>query len=124
MGFSRQEYWSGLPFPPPGDLPDPGLQTASPALAGEFFTTEPPGKLSWVIKVYAFVKTEVCMLNMCALGENILIPTYYFKMHQKIRIDRWQRIERCNKTSRIKCFCFHLGGEYARITKTFFQLCF
>ena len=87
MGFSRQEYWSGLPFPPPGDLPDPGLQTASPALAGEFFTTEPPGKLSWVIKVYAFVKTEVCMLNMCALGENILIPTYYFKMHQKIRMN-------------------------------------
>ena len=40
MGFSRQEYWSGLPFPPPGDLPEP----ASPALAGGFFTTEPPGK--------------------------------------------------------------------------------
>ena len=42
MGFSRQECWSGLPFPPPGDLPDPGIETespASPALAGEFFTT-------------------------------------------------------------------------------------
>ena len=43
-GFSRQEYWSGLPFPPPGDLPDPGTKPASPALAGELFTTEPPGK--------------------------------------------------------------------------------
>ena len=43
-GFSRQEHWSGLPCPPPGDLPDPGIEPASPALAGRFFTTEPPGK--------------------------------------------------------------------------------
>ena len=38
MGFSRQECWSGLPFPPPGDLPDPGIKPAYPALAGGFFT--------------------------------------------------------------------------------------
>ena len=38
--FSRQEYWSGFPFPSPGDLPDPGIKSASPALAGGFFTTE------------------------------------------------------------------------------------
>ena len=44
MGFSRQEYWSGLPFPSTGDLPDPGAGPQSPALAGRFFTTEPPGK--------------------------------------------------------------------------------
>ena len=44
IGFSRQENWSGLPFPSPGDLPDPGAEPASPALAGGFFTTEPPGK--------------------------------------------------------------------------------
>ena len=44
MGFSRQEYWSGLPWPPPGDLPDPGIELTSPALAGGFFITEPPGK--------------------------------------------------------------------------------
>ena len=44
MGFSRQEYWSGLPFPSPGDLPNPGIKPASPALVGGFFTTEPPGK--------------------------------------------------------------------------------
>ena len=41
MGFSSQEYWSGFPFPPPGDLPDPGMEPSSPALAGGFFTTEP-----------------------------------------------------------------------------------
>ena len=47
MRFSRQEYWSGLPFPSPGDLPDPGMETmslAAPALSGEFFTTKPPRK--------------------------------------------------------------------------------
>ena len=42
-GFSRQEYWSGLPLPSPGDLPDPKIEPASPALTGEFFTIEPPG---------------------------------------------------------------------------------
>ena len=46
MGFPWKEYWSELPFPPPGGLPDPGIKLASPAspaLAGGFFTTEPPG---------------------------------------------------------------------------------
>ena len=42
MGFFRQEYWSSLPFPTLGDLPDPGVKTQSPALASGFFTTEPP----------------------------------------------------------------------------------
>ena len=47
MGLSWQEYWNGLPFPPPGDLSNPGIKPASPegpALSGRFFTTEPPGK--------------------------------------------------------------------------------
>ena len=47
MEFSRQEYWSELPFPSPGDLPDPGIKPGSPvspASAGGFFTTESPGK--------------------------------------------------------------------------------
>ena len=44
MGRPRQKYWSGLPFPSPGDLPDTGIKPASPALAGRFFITEPSGK--------------------------------------------------------------------------------
>ena len=44
MEFPRQDYWGGLPFPSPWDLPDPGIEPMSPALAGRFFTTEPPGK--------------------------------------------------------------------------------
>ena len=43
MGFSRQEYWSGLPFPSPGDLPDPGIEPRSPALEADALTSEPPG---------------------------------------------------------------------------------
>ena len=53
LGFSRQEYWSGLPFPPPGDLPDPEIEaasTASPTLQVDSLPTEPPGKLrgDWI----------------------------------------------------------------------------
>ena len=48
--FSRQEYWSGLPFPSPGGHPNPGIKPFSPALAGRFFTAEPPGKLTRVKK--------------------------------------------------------------------------
>ena len=44
MGFSRQEYWSGLPFPPPGDLPDPGIEPGSPALEADALPSEPPEK--------------------------------------------------------------------------------
>ena len=44
MGFSRQEYWSGLPFPSLGDLPDPGIKPRSPALQADTLTSEPPGK--------------------------------------------------------------------------------
>ena len=44
MGFSRQEYWSGLPFPSPGDLPDPGIEPRSPALQADALPSEPPGK--------------------------------------------------------------------------------
>ena len=45
MGFSRQEYWSGLPFPSPGDLPNPGIQPGSPASQADTLPSEPPGKL-------------------------------------------------------------------------------
>ena len=44
MGFSRQKYWRGLPFPSPGDLPDPGIEPRSPTLQADVLTSEPPGK--------------------------------------------------------------------------------
>jgi len=54
IGFPRQEYWSGLPFPPPEDLPDPGIEPVSPALTSRFFTTEPPCKpnMGLITRIY------------------------------------------------------------------------
>ena len=49
--FSREEYWRGLPFPSPGDLPDPGIELAFSALAGRFFTTQPPGREACLIEI-------------------------------------------------------------------------
>ena len=59
MGFSRQEYWSGLPFPSPGALPDPGIEPRSPALQADALTSEPPGKTepSANMRMYSLVKS-------------------------------------------------------------------
>ena len=51
-GFSRQEYWSELPFPSPGDLPDPGIKPRSPALQADALTSEPPGKSIFPKTIY------------------------------------------------------------------------
>ena len=47
MGFSRQKHWNGLPFPSPGDLPNPGIEPGSPALQADSSPSEPPGKPQW-----------------------------------------------------------------------------
>ena len=71
MGFPRQEYWSGLPFPSPGNLPTAGIKPTSPALAGEFFTTEPPGKP-------LFTYLPACISYSSSAGQNPikLLTTY------------------------------------------------
>ena len=74
MDFSRQEYWNGLLFPTPRDLPDPGTKPTSLALAGRFFTAEPPGKPQTLIScVLLDGSLHLCMveggaLNMVALS--------------------------------------------------------
>ena len=62
MGFFRQEYWSGLPFPSPGDLPDPGIEPTSPAMQADSFLSEPPGNPSISRKEYLF-KLMKCQLK-------------------------------------------------------------
>ena len=58
LGFPRQEYWSGLPFPSPGDFPDSGIEPMSSALAGRFCISEPPGKSQ--IEYYSVIsKNEI-----------------------------------------------------------------
>ena len=71
MGFSRREYWSGLPFPSPGDLPDPGIEAGSPELQAESLLTELRGKpliglVGWLyfptLGKWPFVGEVLCIL--------------------------------------------------------------
>ena len=79
MGFSRQEYWSGLPFPSPGDLPDPRMEPGFPALEADALTSEPPGKPIHLLissksqgRVKCFFLPFSVKLN--AISENNLSP--------------------------------------------------
>ena len=56
MGFSRQEYWSRLPFPIPGDLPDPGIEPASPTLQADSLLSEPQGKPLVVMQMFSYTR--------------------------------------------------------------------
>ena len=67
MGFSRQECWSALPFPSPGDLPDPGIEPGSPALRADALLSEPPGKPKSVTKTHQSKSLLIgfyCMKNV------------------------------------------------------------
>ena len=55
MKFSRQEYWTGQPFPPPGDLPDPGIKPGSPVLHTDYLPSEPPGKTTAAVGPNSFL---------------------------------------------------------------------
>ena len=70
MGFSRQEYWSGVPFPSPGDLPNPGIEPGSPAFQADALTSEPPGKPRFTVTLpYSF--PLYCVKSY---------PNWFFKM--------------------------------------------
>ena len=71
MGLSRQEYWRGLPCPSPGHLPDAGIETASLTLAGEFFTTEPPGKAR---ETRTSLQTFLCVFFRLSLFRLFTLP--------------------------------------------------
>ena len=64
MGFFRQEYWSGLPFPYPGDLPNPGIEPGSPALQADALPSEPPGKRMEVLGPYQMDNLSKNMLTL------------------------------------------------------------
>ena len=68
MGFSRQEYWSGLPFPSPGDLPDPGIEPGSLALQTDALPSEPPGKLRKIMVLYSAPKIGAVKAQIAESG--------------------------------------------------------
>ena len=61
MGFPRQEYWKGLPFPIPVDLPNPEIKPVSPALTDVLFITEPPGKPLLLLLLSHFSRVRLCV---------------------------------------------------------------
>ena len=76
MGFSKQEYWSGLPCPPPGDHPDPGIESlspVSPALAGGFFTAEP-------LEKHFYCTDTTFSLSICELMDIWIISPFFVTM--------------------------------------------
>ena len=90
MGFSRQEYWSELPCPPPGDLPNPGIEPRSPALQADSLPSEPPGKTKvetyhsclsklshWALRNKICCKTE---------KETQMYGTDFWTLWEKVRV--------------------------------------
>ena len=67
IGFSRQEYWSGLPFPSPGDLPDPGIEPRSPTLQADTLPSKPPGKPKGVKGKTAFHGMDLIHVKLCSV---------------------------------------------------------
>ena len=90
MEFSRQEYWSRLPFPPPGDLPHLGIEPVPPALAGGFFTTEPPGKPSdlWLHRLKYSAPENIITLELCLWvnKEKTFGSAYILKPHVSAKL--------------------------------------
>ena len=91
MEFSRQEYWSRLPFPPPGDVPDPQIEPTSPTLAGGFFITEPPGEnildivmtasSLWELSIHCTILWNVlCFPQFFIIWMNLRLPSCQFQM--------------------------------------------
>ena len=101
MGFSRQEYWSGLPFPSPGNLPNSGIEPRSPALQADALTSEPPGKpqenrayifSGWLINkslnlliAILEVKRQWSKFSVKNLKENFLQPTILYPTKPSVK---------------------------------------
>ena len=112
MGFSKQEYWSGLPCPSPGDLPNPGIKSKSlmsPALAGDFFTTG----ANWEVHIkckgmnYSKIKTKIDWIKINCM----LLQEAYFKYKdaESLTIKGWGNIDHvcCRSLRLLSGLVFH-----------------
>ena len=88
MGFSRQEYWSGLPFPPPGNLPDPRIKLGSPALQVNSLPSEPPGNPWWIFRRVKQKHLNVLGFIGGASGKN---SDYQFRRLKRCWFNPWVR---------------------------------
>ena len=88
MEFSRQEYWSGLPFPSPGDLPNPGIEPGSPTLRADALPSEPPGNCynltSYWAQVASSITPQVLTFLACSMNlETCALASYPPLLHSK-----------------------------------------
>ena len=146
MEFSRQEYWSGLPFPSPGDhfLPNWGIKPTSPALAGGFFTTEPPGKTPYLVRthpndlVLSWKPLSSNQITFWGTGGGGKNPRYTFwgNTTQPVRVDMGPLAEKEICRSRgermrlVSCyaaahatFCLNVLWSYKLLALVTFPLC-
>ena len=91
-----QEYWSGLPFPAPGDLLDPEMEPRSPALAGRFFTTEPPGSsgfchtATWISHMYTYIPSLLNLPPTCQpIPPLLVIAEHWVELHGYTATSCW-----------------------------------
>ena len=115
VGFSRQEYWSGLPFPSPGDLPNPGIEPRSPALQVDALPSEPPGKTKTYASVCVFVhqlcrvSTTLCDPMDCSLPGSLVHGIFQARVLEWIAVSFSSRSSRPRdrtQVSRIVDRCF------------------
>ena len=92
MEFSTQEYWSGVPFPSPGVLPDPGIKPASPALAGGFFTTEPLVKIIQITELFQIIQNFPLRENTSV--SNMMLSVHSLSWSQLVKLS-WSHLHRC-----------------------------
>ena len=92
MGFPRQEYWSGLSFASPTDLPNPGTESAFPAMAGGFLTTEPPGKpYTWLYMVFS-LELQLCYKSFLPSQSKLVMWSCVPSLEHcsPVRINMWR----------------------------------
>ena len=106
MGFSRQEYWSGVPFPPPGDLSNPGIETGSPPLQADTLPYEPPGKPVCMYTMYLCICTH-SQTHEC----KYIFDTYKHKIN-----NQYNQPHICICIYRFYCHCFSIRNDLALCT--------
>ena len=103
MGFSRQEYWSGLLFPSPGYLPDPGIETRSPALQADSLPSEPPEKpLLMAIVLTILLLISLSIKQGFKYGQSLIFSFYYRKSYAFL-LKYYGHLSALQKLNRTNC---------------------
>ena len=111
VGIFRQEYWIGLPFPPPGDLPNPGIEPASPALAGRFFTTKPSHRKPCIVDESTphRLSQKICAVSIYwyILSISKMVSNYAFLwLISKLLQSLGKKLDLENLSTKFKNHCF------------------